>query len=542
MEELEEAIAEAKVPNHLIPEGGYPFTLLTADETKEAAALSAYIKSAYLMSLPQAEPGLVAKFLHQVIDTFPDEPAPTGKLLVAYATKKITEAEFLGTLKQLSAAHPDSRDLLFFYCVALMETNKLQEAEEVLNRLREDPFYDDNPAVQQLQLDFLVKKGDKQGATKLITTFAASPTLRENFDLQKTVLMALPQLGLDDAAARFWIDLVLKNPSAYASSEALTVITDQLWELKAWWPLLNYIRQFSARCTYKPTTDDKLRVILVNIEAVTQLQDSHEIQLILDGLLAAGSATSNEMLKHLEKKLRAILAESNGANDKAFLSLLIQLTEAMLLRDRSSLLLKRRLVYYYWEDRQWELALAHLGTIQKPSLADQHKQAFLLCLLKRFDEGLAVYANMEARFPNGKGDAEFYFSYGTAAAQAGKPELAIQLLEQALKLSPKSGMIANSLGYTLADFNQDLPRAKALIQQALNEVPNNSAFLDSMAWVLFRQKEFSQALKFMTDAIDNASVWELSALNEEDEINQHLTEILQANGYPRLAEYYRLSP
>ena len=52
---------------------------------------------------------------------------------------------------------------------------------------------------------------------------------------------------------------------------------------------------------------------------------------------------------------------------------------------------------------------------------------------------------------------------------------------------------ANSIGYVSAELNVNLEEAEKLIRQALSVDANNPAYLDSLAWVLFRRGKFDEA-------------------------------------------------
>jgi Flp pilus assembly protein TadD len=70
----------------------------------------------------------------------------------------------------------------------------------------------------------------------------------------------------------------------------------------------------------------------------------------------------------------------------------------------------------------------------------------------------------------------------------------VKNFENLLKDRPEDASLLNALGYSLADRNQKLPRAEALIRKALAASPDNPAFLDSLGWVLFRRGDIPAAL------------------------------------------------
>src|SRR5450756_1895131 len=60
----------------------------------------------------------------------------------------------------------------------------------------------------------------------------------------------------------------------------------------------------------------------------------------------------------------------------------------------------------------------------------------------------------------------------------------------------------NYLGYMWAEKGLKLDEARTLIEKAVAQEPKNSAFLDSLAWVLFKQNKPQEALVPMLKAIE----------------------------------------
>jgi Flp pilus assembly protein TadD len=117
----------------------------------------------------------------------------------------------------------------------------------------------------------------------------------------------------------------------------------------------------------------------------------------------------------------------------------------------------------------------------------------------------------------------FYFQLGAAHERAGHLEEAESYLNKALELAPEDTETLNYLGYMWADKGVRLDEAKVLIERALKLEPKNAAFLDSLAWVLFRQQKFEEALAQMEAALAN--------LQEPDAtIYDHQGDILAALG------------
>lgn len=92
-------------------------------------------------------------------------------------------------------------------------------------------------------------------------------------------------------------------------------------------------------------------------------------------------------------------------------------------------------------------------------------------------------------------------------------------LRQVLKLDPNHYHAKNSLGYTLADLNRSLDEAKALIESAYQNSPNNIAIQDSMGWVNYKLGNYPEALKYLNMAYEQEAT---------PEIASHLGEVLWA--------------
>jgi len=74
-----------------------------------------------------------------------------------------------------------------------------------------------------------------------------------------------------------------------------------------------------------------------------------------------------------------------------------------------------------------------------------------------------------------------------------------------LELNPKNSSALNYLGYMLADRNVRLPEALSMIKQALEQDPDNGAYLDSLGWVYFRMGDLDNAEQNLQRAIERFS-------------------------------------
>lgn len=64
---------------------------------------------------------------------------------------------------------------------------------------------------------------------------------------------------------------------------------------------------------------------------------------------------------------------------------------------------------------------------------------------------------------------------------------AMLMMEKVIAKDPEHADALNFLGYTLAEEGRDLARAEVLIQTAIKVKPDNGYYVDSLAWVYFKQ-------------------------------------------------------
>lgn len=117
-----------------------------------------------------------------------------------------------------------------------------------------------------------------------------------------------------------------------------------------------------------------------------------------------------------------------------------------------------------------------------------------------FEEALNEAQNAEADFLKPR----FYVEYGAAAQEAGLYDKAAELFHKAIAMDPANAAEPyNYLGYMWAEQNSHLDEAEDAIKRALQLDPENGAYLDSMAWVEYRQGKYDQALENLKRAIEN---------------------------------------
>ena len=92
--------------------------------------------------------------------------------------------------------------------------------------------------------------------------------------------------------------------------------------------------------------------------------------------------------------------------------------------------------------------------------------------------------------------------------------------EKAIALGNDDSIYLNYYGYTLIDKEVDIKKGMQIIQDALVQQPDNTYYLDSLAWGYYKKHECDQAYKLMKRVVDEEGL-------EEEEIISHWHAIKQ---------------
>ena len=130
------------------------------------------------------------------------------------------------------------------------------------------------------------------------------------------------------------------------------------------------------------------------------------------------------------------------------------------------------------------------------------------------ERAMTIYDEAIAANP---GNADLLYARGLLAADLGRIEQAERDLRAVLELQPGDADALNALGYTLAEQTDRLAEAYGYIRQALQQLPDSAAVLDSMGWVLYRMGKKREALEYLQKAAGKL---------QDGEIAAHLGEVL----------------
>jgi tetratricopeptide (TPR) repeat protein len=173
---------------------------------------------------------------------------------------------------------------------------------------------------------------------------------------------------------------------------------------------------------------------------------------------------------------------------------------------------------------KWSVITARQGKLDeaRKQLADQAQifQTDAQVLRDAGDTTTAymVLQNAVKRYPD---NPDLLYDFALSAEKVGKTDLMEAALRQVMIAEPDNQHAYNALGYSLAERNERLPEAHALVEQALKMAPGDPFIMDSMGWVQFRMGNLQEAEGYLRRAY---------AVRSDPEIAVHLGEVLFAQG------------
>ena len=125
--------------------------------------------------------------------------------------------------------------------------------------------------------------------------------------------------------------------------------------------------------------------------------------------------------------------------------------------------------------------------------------AFTLNQLKDYDGAVKYLDKALSIKPD---DVNLLGTLGLIYDNKGEHILSDSVYEAALKIDSSNALINNNYAYALSERGIQLERALRMVNLALDADSNNSSYLDTKGWVLFKMGKYKEAKKYIEQAID----------------------------------------
>lgn len=111
------------------------------------------------------------------------------------------------------------------------------------------------------------------------------------------------------------------------------------------------------------------------------------------------------------------------------------------------------------------------------------------------------------------------------------PERSFKEYEESLKLDPDDLTVMNNYAYYMACMGRKLTKCARMSRKTVEAEPENKTYLDTYAWILYKQKKYKAAKTYMKKAL-------LYGGKDSAEVLDHYACILEALGDETLARAY----
>lgn len=119
--------------------------------------------------------------------------------------------------------------------------------------------------------------------------------------------------------------------------------------------------------------------------------------------------------------------------------------------------------------------------------------------------------------------SDFYGQMGDIYYQVKELDKAYAAYDEALKYNEKNAVVLNNYSYFLSTNGGDLSKAERMSAQCVKLQPDNSTYLDTYAWIFFKQGNYTLAKIYIENALSKDS-------DKSAEIIEHYGDILYKTG------------
>ncbi len=435
------------------------------------------------------------------IDEDPELLGQQVRILLALGRRDEAETA-VARLRELRPQDPDAEELQISVWI---EAEKWKEAQHGLEaRVLADPK---NADLHRRLAEVLLQRND---------TEAARREFRQSFDLDPTDVRVVDRLsdllGPDDAsklaevlegfveavpeatvqAARLADLYLMQGESERAIDVLVPLVKSGVLEVRAEVVLAQLLQSMGRG-------EESLAILREREQAGPP---SAERQRLI-GELCADRGDRQEAVTHFDRSLE--LDPAGGETYASYL-LLLSTPEGEDESEEASNARRARLR---------ELAEVAQGHVSPSSLRQNFLVGAVLSRLGNYEAARDLLRRATEIAPD---DKRTLYELALTQEQLGEDRDAVATLEKVLDLDPEDSEILNFYGYLLAENGWQLERAERAVQRALEDQPENGAYLDSLGWVYYQQGRYEEALEKIVDAANT--------LGDDPVILEHLGDCL----------------
>ena len=140
----------------------------------------------------------------------------------------------------------------------------------------------------------------------------------------------------------------------------------------------------------------------------------------------------------------------------------------------------------------------YLGLSWYPEQEDQAVEADYQEAIKAFEKAITVSKPEDNTFIS-----RVYGLIGDAYLYLKDRKACYDNYEKALTMFPGNILVLNNYAYYLSEDNADLAKAERMSRKTIDAEPKNSTYLDTYAWIFYKEEKFSLAKIYIERAVAN---------------------------------------
>lgn len=180
-----------------------------------------------------------------------------------------------------------------------------------------------------------------------------------------------------------------------------------------------------------------------------------------------------------------------------------------------------QLIQNKWASEDWTAiaALAEQGMLYNPDEMAFYYFTGLARYYQKDDKGALDAFQRGTAEINDKSNpnivSDFYAIMGEIYHTNGENDKAYAAFDSCLQWKPDHAMTLNNYAYFLAQEGGDLKKAEEMSSKAVKTEPNNATFLDTYAWVLYKQGRYAEAKIYIEATLRNSPEDSISSVEFE---------------------------
>ncbi len=152
----------------------------------------------------------------------------------------------------------------------------------------------------------------------------------------------------------------------------------------------------------------------------------------------------------------------------------------------------------------------------------------------RHEEALDTYRKATAQITK-ESDTELvsdiFTAMGDLYQQTGRLEEAYLCYDSALVYNPSNLLVLNNYAYFLSEEGRQLDKAELMSYRTIKAEPQNATYLDTYAWILYKQQRYEEALGYIEQALAADSVPSDVLYEHAGDIHYRLGDVQRALDY-----------